>query len=96
MTVQNKRPVFILIGTAILLLIPLLAMQFTNEVNWSLGDFAIAAILLLVAGFAIDVVIRKVKNNQYRMVITVAIVILFLLIWAELGVGIFGTSFAGS
>jgi len=79
-----------------LLLIPLVAMQFTNEVNWSLFDFIIAAVLLFGTGFVIDLVIRKTKNIKYRVAILILIVIAFILIWAELAVGVFGTPFSGS
>lgn len=93
---QNKRRIIILPIVATLLLIPLIAMQFTTEVNWDLMDFIVAAILLLAVGFTIDYAIRKTAKNNYRFVILTAIIILFILIWAELAVGIFGTPFAGS
>ncbi len=79
-----------------LLLIPLVAMQFTNEVNWSLFDFIIAAVLLFGTGFVIDLVIGKTKNIKYRVAILILMVIAFILIWAELAVGVFGTPFSGS
>ena len=79
-----------------LLLIPLIAMQFTDEVNWSPMDFLIAAVLLLGTGFLVDLVIRKTKNLKYRIVIMIVIIIVFILIWAELAVGVFGTPFSGS
>jgi hypothetical protein len=44
--IQNKRPFFILLIAVFLLLIPLIAMQFTAEVKWTLGDFIVAAILI--------------------------------------------------
>ena len=96
MIVQNKRLTGILIAVAVILLIPFIAMQFTAEVNWTVADFIVAAVLLLGTGFICELVFRKLKNNKYRMVILVSIVIVFLLIWAELAVGIFGTPFAGS
>ncbi len=34
------------LGTAVLLLVPAVAMQFTEEVAWGLGDFVAAAVLL--------------------------------------------------
>lgn len=93
---QNQRLIIILITVVILLLIPFAAMQFTDEVNWSSGDFAVMGVLLLGTGLLCEFVLRKVKNINYRIVICGIILFLFLLIWAELAVGIFGTPFAGS
>src|SRR5690349_4904173 len=96
MLTQNKRIYGILLTVAILLLIPFTAMQFTNEVNWSLSDFIIAGGLLLGTGLMIELVIRNVKNVKYRLAICAVILLALLLIWIELAVGIFGTPFAGS
>jgi len=95
MIMQNKRLIIILLISASLLLIPLIAMQFTDEVNWTLFDFIIAGVLLMGTGLLIELVIRKIKQIRYRIAIIVAIVIFFLLIWAELAVGIFGTPLSG-
>ncbi|MFW0718823.1 hypothetical protein [Pedobacter sp. N23S346] len=86
----------ILITTALILSIPLVAMQFTKEVNWTLSDFVIAAVLLLGTGLAIELVIRYVKTGLSRTILLVVILLLLFLTWAELAVGIFGTPFAGS
>ncbi len=93
---KNKRLIIIIAIVALLLLIPLTAMQFTDEVRWTLFDFIVAAGLLLSAGLTLDFIIRKVKRAKYRIVLSVALVAILLLIWAELAVGIFGTPFAGS
>ena len=82
----------------LLLSIPLIAMQLTDEVNWSFFDFIIMGALLTITGLMIGIVLKKVKYYKYRevfIVIIVIIVMMFLLIWAELGVGLFGTPFAG-
>jgi len=86
----------ILVTTALILSIPLIAMQFTKKVNWTLSDFVIAAVLLLGTGLAIDLVIRYVKTGLSRTILLVVILLLLFLTWAELAVGIFGTPFAGS
>jgi hypothetical protein len=78
------------------LLIPFIAMQFTNEVNWSLFDFVIMGVLLLSTGLICELVMRKVKKMEYRILICGAILVVLFIIWAELAVGIFGTPFAGS
>ena len=93
---KNKRFKFILILVAFLLLIPLIAMQFTDEVKWTLLDFIVAGVLLISTGLIFDLVMRKVKNLNYRIAISLAILILLFLIWAELAVGLFGTPFSGS
>jgi len=86
----------IFITTALILSIPLVAMQFTKEVNWTLSDFVIAAVLLLGTGLAIELVIRFVKTRLWRTMLLAIILLLLFLTWAELAVGIFGTPFAGS
>ena len=96
MITKNKRLTGILLTVAILLLIPLIAMQFTNEVDWKLPDFIIAGVLLLGTGLMIEFVMRKVKKRKFRIVICLALLVLLFLIWAELAVGIFGTPLAGS
>ena len=93
---KYNRLKFILLVVAFLLLLPLIAMQFTNEVNWTLMDFVVAAVLLLGAGLIFELVMRKIKNTKYRTTIIVILVLAFLLIWAELAVGIFGSSLSGS
>lgn len=79
-----------------ILSIPLIAMQFTKEVNWDLTDFVIMGTLLLITGLGIEMVTRKIKSFNLRLIITLAILFLLFLIWAELAVGIFGSPFAGS
>lgn len=93
---KNKRLVTILLTAAILLLIPLVAMQFTNEVDWNIIDFITMGVLLFGTGLLCELVMRKVKSIHYRIFICGAIVFMFFLVWAELAVGILGTPFAGS
>jgi dipeptide/tripeptide permease len=93
---KNKSQKNILIVVAILLSIPLIAMQFTDEVSWTILDFVVMGILLLSIGFICELTIRKVSKIKHRIAICITILVVFLLIWAELAVGIFGTPFAGS
>jgi bacteriorhodopsin len=93
---QNKRLIGIVIAVLILLSIPLIAMQFTDEVNWTIMDFIVAGILLFGTGLMCELVLRKVKNIKYRIGICAVILAALFLIWAELAVGIFGSPFAGS
>ena len=80
----------------LLLLLPLIGMFVSNEVNWSFLDFIVMGILILSLSFGIKQVLKTTKNIKYRILIIGLILILFLLIWAELAVGIFDSPFAGS
>ncbi|MCX6170708.1 MAG: hypothetical protein NTX65_15310 [Ignavibacteriales bacterium] len=92
---QNKRLIVIVLAVVLLLFIPLIAMQFTDEVSWTVLDFVVAAILLLGTGLMCEFVIRKINKIKYRIAICVVLLAALLLIWAELAVGIFGTPFSG-
>ena len=91
-----NRLIIILISITVVLLIPFIAMQFTNEVDWSARDFVIMGVLLFGTGLLCELVMRKVKSVQNRILICAALVFVFLLVWAELAVGVFGSPFAGS
>lgn len=93
---KNKRLIIILIVVAVILTIPLVAMQFTTEVNWSLFDFVVAGILLLGTGLIIELILRNVKLLKHRILLSAIVLFILFLVWAELAVGLFGTPFAGS
>jgi hypothetical protein len=97
-TLNSGKPRIIIILSVIasILAIPLIAMQFTNEIQWDLRDFAVVGTLLLSTGLGIELVLRNLKPGILRTVILVVILLTLFLIWAELAVGIFGTPFAGS
>lgn len=96
MMTENKRLIGIVLAVALLLLVPLLAMQFTDEVQWSTFDFVVAGVLLLGTGLLCELVLRKVKTTRYRIAICAGLLAALLLVWVELAVGLFGTPFAGS
>ena len=96
MITQNKRLIGIVLIVATLLFIPLIAMQLTTEVKWDSRDFVIMGVLLLGTGLVCELVMRKVKKMQHRVLLIATILVALFLIWAELAVGIFGTPFAGS
>lgn len=93
---KNTRLTYILLFATLLLLLPLIAMQFTSEVNWTASDFVIGGILLYGFSFLLEFVLRRTAQSKNRVILVLAVLFLFVLIWAELAVGIFGTPFAGS
>jgi hypothetical protein len=91
---QEKNIIRIVLAAAFILLLPLLAMQFTDEVAWDLFDFVVAGALLVGTGLTYELAARRMGNNAHRAAFGAALVTA-LLIWAELAVGIFGTPFSG-
>jgi hypothetical protein len=86
----TKSLVRLALATACLLLIPLVAMQFTEEVVWSLSDFVIMGVLLFGAGLTYVLVSRMGSNGSYRLGAGVAVAAGLLLIWGNLAVGFIG------
>ena len=86
-----RVPGRVALAAAFILSLPLLAMQFTDEVAWSLADFAVASILLFGAGITYELVARKAGNIAYRTAVGVAVATALLLVWINLGVGIIGS-----
>ncbi len=85
---RNSVFAWIAAATALALLIPLIAMRFTAEVNWGVLDFIVMAALLFGAGSAFVVAARK-TSRKYWLAIGLLLAVVFLAVWAELAVGIF-------
>lgn len=79
-------------GTAAcLLLLPLVGMQFTTEVNWTGSDFLIMGIMLLLACSTYEFGVWLSHGDiAYRAGFAVAVAASFLLVWVNLAVGIIG------
>jgi hypothetical protein len=79
-------------GAALLLLLPLLAMQFfpASGVNWTLSDFVVMGAMLSIACGAYELVAWLSGNTAYRAAAGVAILAGFLTVWVNLAVGMIG------
>lgn len=77
--------------TALLLSVPLVAMQFTSEVSWSIVDFLIMGLLIFCTGLSYIILSRQAPNVIYRIAIGFTIAVTFLMIWANLAVGLIGS-----
>ncbi|WP_137389052.1 hypothetical protein [Rhodoligotrophos defluvii] len=78
-------------SAALLLLLPLVAMQFTDEVNWTMADFAFAGALIVGTGLTFELATRMTGSNAYRAAAGVALAAAFLLVWINAAVGIIGS-----
>ena len=73
-----------------LFLLPLVAMQFTSEVNWDGFDFLVWGAMLLAACGTYELFSRISPNRAYRLGVGAAIVTGFLVFWANAAVGMVG------
>lgn len=75
----------------LVLLIPLVAMQFTKEVQWTVGDFMFAALLIGLVGTAFELAVRASANGTYRGGAAAALAASFLTVWVNGAVGMIGS-----
>lgn len=86
----SKKIAVLALATAFLLSIPLVAMQFTREVDWGPVDFMVMGTLIFGTGLAYILITRKANHITYRFAAGMALATAFLLIWANLAVGLIG------
>lgn len=75
----------------LLLLLPLVAMRFTDEVNWTASDFVFAAVLFGSVGLAFEIIVRGSDSLAYRLGAGLAVLVAFLTIWVNAAVGMIGS-----
>jgi hypothetical protein len=78
-------------AAALFLLYPLVAMQFTDEVDWDAADFLLMGALLGGVGLGLELAIRTTANRAYRAAASLALASAFLLLWINAAVGMFGS-----
>lgn len=76
--------------TVLILMVPLVAMQFTDEVNWSITDFLAMGGLIFGTGVLFVLVMRLSSNIVYKVAAGLAIGATFFMIWVNLAVGLIG------
>lgn len=85
---RRKKLLLPIIIILVLLAIPLIAMQFTESVDWSLLDFVVMGALLIGLWMSSILVSKKVKRKQTRPWLLVLVTLVFVMIWIEITVGI--------
>ena len=92
---MTKGKYRILIWSLCPLLIPLIAMVISDEVQWSVFDFLIMGGLLISFALIGNYIYTSFKD-QKRTWLLYILVLVFLLFWAEIAVGIFNSPVAGN
>lgn len=82
--------------TLCLLAIPAIAMLFTDDVNWGPEDFLVAGFLIFGLGVLIALARQRISKKHNRITIITMGILMFLLLWLELAVGVFGSPIAGN
>lgn len=85
-----------LMAILILLSIPFIAMQFTSEVNWDLFDFGVAFVFFSLLFSAMEVILLWKVSLKTKFISLLVLLLAFMLLWAEMAVGIFNSPIAGS
>lgn len=86
---SNKLRTTYWVIAALLMVGAVTANQFSAEFTWNKYDFLIFGIMLLGAGLAVELALMITKKPSHRLLSMVVIALTFLLVWAELAVGIF-------
>lgn len=95
MLMLRRRPSLNALRTSVwgaigaVLLAPLVAMQFTNQVVWTTSDFAAATVMLLVIGLAFEVISSRRKLHLgVKSALLILVVGLVALVWPQGAVGL--------
>lgn len=88
---RSRWPTVVWVSAAgLILLLPLVAMQWTDQVAWDAADFAFAAILLFGAGATYEFLARNTGSAAYRAAVAVALAAAVVLVWINAAVGLIG------
>lgn len=71
-----------------ILLMPLIGMQFTDEIQWGGEDFMAMGGMLLALLLAFEFIQQRIRG-RIAIIAGLVVVAAFLLVWAELAVGLF-------
>jgi len=75
----------------LVLQLPLLAMQFTDEIVWDKTDFAVMGVMLFASCGVYELGARRTGNSAYRAAVAIVVIAAFILVWMNLAVGIIGS-----
>ena len=82
--------------TIVLLLLPFVSSLLNDQIDWDILDYSVMGSMIFTAISLFFYTNRKFKKTKSSYWIEIFILVIFLLLWAELAVGIFNTPLAGS
>ncbi len=81
---KNTRAIVIVAAALSLLLVPFIAMKFTNEVNWTALDFITMGVMLICTGIGVEIALRIVKVTWMKAVAVACVLFAFVVVWGAL------------
>ena len=72
------------------LMIPLISMLWSDQINWDVSDFIIVGAILVGIAIVYEVIIRKSAQVKYRVAVGIGLLGALLLFWVNGAVGIIG------
>lgn len=87
----RRRAARVVLVTAVLLTVPLVAMQFTDEVVWTWFDFVFAGTLMVGTGLTFELARSRTGDTAYLLAVGLSLAAAFLLVVATGAVGIIGS-----
>lgn len=81
--------------TVAILLVVFLASLLSDQVTWSIYDFLIGGGLIFVFATIETILWNKLKS-KHRLFVVLFVLLVFLILWAEMAVGLFDSPLAGS
>lgn len=81
--------------TVAVLLVVFLASLLSDQVTWSIYDFLIGGGLIFVFATIETILWNKLKS-KHRLFVVLFVLLVFLILWAEMAVGLFDSPLAGS
>ncbi len=84
---QNRVILWLALATVLILLISLVAMQFSGSMDWDLFDFVLAGTLIFGAGLVFVLAARRI--HKHRLILGLVVMAILFWLWAEIAVGVF-------
>ena len=81
--------------TVAVLLVVFLASLLSDQVTWFIYDFLISGGLIFVFATIETILWNKLKS-KHRLFVVLFVLLVFLILWAEMAVGLFDPPLAGS
>lgn len=75
---------------AAILMIPLVAMQFTSEVNWTGSDFVFGAVVLFGFATIYELIANKLTTSSQRITLGLVVFLVFAFVWVGAATGFEG------